>query len=208
MSARLSALGALITGALIVCAHPDVSALASSSSSMTSSAFNCRAQQGEKKFPGGAEYKHFYSEEQENGVKIYICSFAGGKPYEIGGEIDTEVFTHEDLTFAGEQAALVVDADTLEVIDLAKGHITFQHGLVEDRKTQTGHIGRLVLKKDGSTAWTEQLPTGAYEVIEHTTAATKVLDDTKTTRPYSLKLEGSTLSWLEHDGETRTASLD
>jgi hypothetical protein len=207
MRTRSSALGALIAAALIVCAYPGVSALASSPSSITASAFDCRAQQGEKRFPGGAEYKHFYSEEQENGVKLYICSFAGGAPYEIGGEIDTEVFTHEDLTFAGEQAALVVDADTLEVIDLAKGRVTFQHGLVEDRKTEGGHIGRLVLKKDGSAAWTEQLPSGAYEVIEHTTAATRILDDTKTTRPYSLKLKGSTLSWLEHDGESRTAAL-
>jgi hypothetical protein len=172
------------------------------------SAFDCRTQPGENKLAGGAEYKHFYSEEQENGVKIYICSFAGGQPYEIGDEIDTGVFTHEDLIFAGEQAALVVDSDTLEVIDLAKGRVAFQHGLVEDRKTQTGHIGRLVLKKNGSAAWTEQLITGAYEVIEHTATATKVLDDTKTARPYSLKLKRSTLSWLEHNGESRTASLD
>jgi hypothetical protein len=182
-------------------------ALASSAPAGAQSAFDCKTQPREKKLAGGAEYEHSYNEEQEPGVRFYICSFAGGGPYEIGGEIDTEVFTHEKLMFAGEQAALIADG-SLEVVNLTKDKVAFQHALAIDKKTQAPNVGRIVLDKQGSLAWTEQLSSGAYEVLEHTAAGTKVLDDTKTTRPYSLKLKGSTLSWLEHNGESRTASLD
>jgi hypothetical protein len=44
-------------------------------------------------------------------------------------------------------------------------------------------------------------------VVEHTSRGTKVLDNTHKTKPTSLKLSGSTLHWLEQDGEARSATL-
>ena len=95
------------------------------------------------------------------------------------------------------------------VIDLASGRRVFKRTLPEvPAQPESLPVARTVLKRDDAVAWTELVPNGTYEVLEHTSAGTKVLDSTHRTRRYSLKLSGSTLHWLELDGEARTATLN
>jgi|HubBroStandDraft_3_1064219.scaffolds.fasta_scaffold12104_1 hypothetical protein len=197
---------------LVVCVCGGASALAAPTRARAGSAFNCRKQPGEHRLPGGAEYSHLISSE-DTITNFYICSFAGGPPYKLGREEDDQFFYHADLVFAGERAAVVDGEDGgegLEVINLAKSRAVYSSPLVEHPASTLNEsgVGRIALERDGSVAWTEQQPSGAYQVIEHTAAGRKVLDDTNTTRPYSLKLTGSTLSWLEHNGEARSAPLN
>jgi len=141
----------------------------------------------------------------------YLCSSAGGRPFLVDEVEEYGLFTYSGLIFAGEQAALAFGSGTIEelqVVDLATGKMTYRKALPEvTAHPNSTEVGRIVLERDGSVAWTELVPTGTYEVIKHTAGGTKVLDNTHTTRPYSLKLTGSTLHWLEHDGEERTATL-
>ena len=152
--------------------------------------------------------------------EAFLCSSAGGHPFRIegpGGSGDS--LTYSGLDFAGKQAAIEFDygfggsVPELWVVDLATGKVSYKKALPEivfpqnPAKPESPRVGRTVLKRDDSLAWTELLPGGTYEVLEHTAGGLKKLDTTHTTRPYSLKLNGSTLSWLEHDGEERTATL-
>ena len=151
--------------------------------------------------------------EQAGTEEWFLCSLAGGRPFHLADTGGTEGGVEfARLVFDGEQAALawgLFDAiEKLEVIDLATDRAVFTQALPSNAAhPRSSQVGRIVLKRDDAVAWTELVPSGAYEVIEHTSRGTKVLDDTHTTQPYSLKLVGSTLRWLEHDGEARTATL-
>jgi hypothetical protein len=68
-------------------------------------------------------------------------------------------------------------------------------------------VGRIVLSRTGSVAWTLLFPGGVGNVLEHTARGTKVLDSTRLVMPDSLSLSGSTLHWLEQSGEARSAML-
>jgi hypothetical protein len=210
---RLGNVKALTMACLLACACAGATVLATPAHARSGSAFDCRSQPGEHRLPGGAEYSRLISSE-DTITDFYICSFAGGSPYKLGREEDDESFYHADLVFAGERAAVVDGegggSEGLQVINLAKSQSVYSYSLVQHPASTLNEsgVGRIVLKRDGSLAWTEQQPSGAYQVIEHTPAGRKVLDATNTTRPYSLKLTGSTLSWLEHNGEARSATLD
>ncbi len=218
--------GAGVLLAVYLCAG--VSAFAAGTPVRVASAFNChkpgagaRAPKGghgeERVLPGGAEYERVIPSRHE--TRFYICSFAGGTPDWLGWEVAKGEYSEKDLIFAGDWAAVVVGESLssgdariyLEVIDLAKHGAGYGKVLLEQENEDQGveyhNVGRLVLKRDGAAAWTEQQKSGAYYVIEHTHVGTRTLDETNTTRPYSLKLKGSTLSWLEHNGEARGATL-
>jgi hypothetical protein len=153
--------------------------------------------------------------------EAFLCSSAGGHPFRIEGPGGSEdSLTYSGLDFAGKQAALEFDygfggsVPELWVVDLATGKVSYEKALPEiffsqnPTAPESPRVGRTVLKRDDSVAWTELVPGGTYEVLEHTAKGTKKLDTTHTTRPYSLKLHGSKLSWLEHGGEERTATLN
>ncbi len=147
--------------------------------------------------------------------EAFLCSAEGGRPFRIEGPLGSGFSLGvSGLAFAGKQAALAFEYGSIAarefwVIDLAGGHRVFKKVLPEvPAHPESLPVGRTVLKRDDSVAWTELVPNGTYEVLEHTSRGTKVLDSSHTTRRYSLKLSGSKLSWLELDGQTRTATLE
>jgi hypothetical protein len=169
---------------------------------------------------GVLDHEVRYHGEGPETEEAFLCSSAGGHPFRIEGPGGSEYsLTYSGLDFAGKQAALEFDygfggsVPELWVVDLATGKVSYKKALPEiamletPGKPESPRVGRTVLKRDDSVAWTELVPGGTYEVLEHTAHGLKKLDTTHTTRPYSLKLHGLTLSWLEHNGEERTATL-
>lgn len=173
--------------------------------------------------PGGGSFSAGGESGEEH---TYICANAGGRTVEIGEAGNPEASSEggegpnvQRLAIAGEIAGVAYfnenGSGELQVFDLRSGRARFTRklggggGTVQGGEPVQGHsVGAIVVRRDASAAWTEQQTGGGYEVIEHDAHGTTVLDDTRTTRPYSLKLNGSTLHWLEHGGEARTATLD
>jgi hypothetical protein len=95
----------------------------------------------------------------------------------------------------------------LWVINLATGRVLFKTALPRDVAHQeTILVGKIVLRPDGSVAWTQLSASGACAVVEHSSRGTKVLDPMRRAEPASLTLKGTTLSWLE-EGHRHTAIL-
>ena len=93
------------------------------------------------------------------------------------------------------------------MINLATGKVPFKKALPRDlANRETILVGKIVLRPDGSVAWTQLSPSGACEVIEHTSRGTRILDPMRKAEPASLTLTGTTLSWLE-EGHAHTAVL-
>jgi hypothetical protein len=218
------AMGDTVGGLLVIALCGSAMMVAAPTAGLAASGFNChRPGSGahapggfggeERVLRGGAEFERATGEEESN---RYICSFAGGRPHLVGRKSGPEDTFPSLVVFAGTWAAVVSSVDGieqgLEIINLAKGRTVYSRALVVVEKSRNnthggGHVGRLVLKRDGSAAWTEQQATGAYHVLARTASSTHLLDKTNTTRPYSLSLKGSTLTWLEHSGEARRATL-
>lgn len=174
------------------------------------------------KVPGGEWYVSGGFSGREH---TYVCADAGGVALEIGrpgNELASSGGglgpTVEHLVFAGLTAAVVYENETgsrgLDMLDLATGRVRFHRGLgggkvsVPGEHSSTGShaVGAIVVKRDGSVAWTEQVSGNRYQVLEHETRTT-VLDRGGQVRPKSLTLTGSRLSWLERSGRKRTATL-
>ncbi len=148
--------------------------------------------------------------------KVFLCSSSGAKRFAFpeGPLGNGYSFLFTGLTFTGDQAAALAfewgstRTPELWVIDLATDKRIYNKALPSDAASfETLEVGKIVLRREGSVAWTELSYSGSCEVVEHTKSATKVLDNTHKTEPNSLKLVGSTLSWSEQDGEVRTATL-
>jgi len=156
---------------------------------------------------------HGQGPETEN---IFLCSSSGGRRFAFpeGPLGYAYSFLFSGLTFAGSQAAALAFAwgasgtPELWVVDLSTDRVIYKKVLPRDvADPETIEVARIVLQRDGSVAWTELSASGSCEVVEHTSHGTKVLDNTHKAEPTSLKLVGSTLHWLEQDGEARTATL-
>lgn len=93
-------------------------------------------------------------------------------------------------------------------VSLVTQRVLFRKALPRDTADPEKFLlGKLVLQRDGSVAWTQPSTSGACEVVEHTTSGTRVLNPTRQAQPDSLTLSGTTLRWLEQDGQARTATL-
>jgi hypothetical protein len=174
------------------------------------------------KVPGGEWYRSGGFSGQEH---TYVCASGGGVTVEIGvpgnemassgGGLGPTV---KHLIFAGLTAAVVYENETgsmgLDVIELADGHIHFHHGLGGGNVNSPGEhssagshaVPAIVVKRDGSVAWVQQIKGSRYEVLKHQ-ARTTVLDRSGEVKPKSLTLTGSKLRWVERDGSRRTATL-
>ncbi|HXB66252.1 MAG TPA: hypothetical protein VNV42_15385 [Solirubrobacteraceae bacterium] len=156
----------------------------------------------------------------------YICSTAGGRTVEIGQPGNEQASSDgglgplvRHLVFAGLTAAVAYENETgsrgLDVVDLSSGRVRLHRGLGGGKVTQPGEhsnvgshaVGAIVVKPDGSVAWTEQARGEHYDVLKHEGRRTVVLDRTGQTRPKSLTLTGARLRWVESDGRRRTAVL-
>jgi len=145
---------------------------------------------------------------------VRLCSAAGRRyRFPEGPEGYGYSFFFTGLTFAGGRMAAVAwawgssESPKLWVINLATGAVVFKRVLPRDLTNQeTILVGKIVLRRDGSVAWTQLSASGACEVIEHTDHGTKVLDPMRKAEPASLTLTGATLSWLE-EGHAHTAVL-
>ena len=146
---------------------------------------------------------------------VRLCSASGGRRYSFpeGPQGYGYSFLFAGLTFAGDQTAALAwtwfrEAPELWVVDLATDRVLFKKALPSDpAHPETIEVGKIVLQRDGSVAWTELSPSGACEVVEHTSHGTHVLNPTRKAQPTSLTLVGTTLRWLEQDGQVRTATL-
>lgn len=174
------------------------------------------------KVPGGAWYMTGGFSGQEH---TFICASAGGVAVEIG-QPGNEMASSggglgplvRHLVFAGLTAAVVYENETgsrgLDVVNLATGRVHFHRGLgggkvkfVGEHSSVGAHsVGSIVVKADGSVAWTEQTTGSHYDVLKHETR-TVVLDRGGQARPTSLTLAGKTLRWREQSGSQRTAML-
>jgi hypothetical protein len=183
----------------------------------------CEPQLAMLKVPGGDAY-------QEGGMsgmeRTYICSYATGRSVEVGEPGNPEASSDGGLgpvamrlTFAGAMAGVVfTDEDgarELQVIDLTDGRVRFSYRLGGGGEpggySEAGQqdVGAIVLKADGSVAWTEKGGgRDGYDVLEHDRRGTAVLDDQASTAARSLTLQGSTLRWRWYDGARHTALLD
>jgi hypothetical protein len=146
---------------------------------------------------------------------VRLCSAVGGRRYKFpeGPEGYGHSFFFTGLTFAGGRMAALAwawgsgEAPKLWVINLASGKVAFKKALPRDLANQeTILVGKIVLRSDGSVAWTQLSPSGACEVIEHTSRGTKILDPMRKAGPDSLTLTGTTLRWIE-EGHAHTAVL-
>ena len=106
---------------------------------------------------GGAVY------EDRRNRHIYACSFAGGRPFDLGeGYTNDTSWSLPATTFAGDDAVVELTfrerASYLIAVDLHRRKRTFARALGGDEgPSAPGRwIGRIVLKPDGSLAWTEQ----------------------------------------------------
>lgn len=147
--------------------------------------------------------------------EMFLCSSEGGHQFRIEGPLGSGYsLEFSGLVFAGKQVAVEfgygsIAERELWVINLATDRRVFKKVLPEvSAHPESLPVGRAVLKRDDSVAWTELVPNGTYEVLEHTGAGTKVLDSTHKVQRYSLELDGSTLHWRELNGEARSATLD
>jgi hypothetical protein len=146
---------------------------------------------------------------------IHLCSSSANRQFTLpeGPEGYAYSFVFAGLAFAGgETAALAwswgLQAPELWVMSLVTHKVLFKKALPSDSASPEAMLlGKLVLQRDGSVAWTQLSPSGACEVIEHTKAGTHVLNPTRKAQPDSLTLSGTTLRWAEQDGQERTAAL-
>lgn len=196
----------------LACAGPAPAGARAARARGAAAAGGCPPGKGSRK-AGGGLYMIENRTSDAGAEEFFLCSSAGGHPFHIGTGGGSEGFESANVVFAGLQAALVCgegnELTEIKVVDLASDRVSYRHELPENEKHgESVKVGRLVLKRDGSIAWTELIANGTYEVIEHSKHGSKTLDATNTTRPYSLKLKGSELEWVEHDGAVRTATLD
>lgn len=146
---------------------------------------------------------------------MHLCSSTSNRRFTFpeGPEGDAYSFLYAGLAFAGgETAALawawVGHTPQLWVVSLVTHKVLFKKMLPEDSADpETIVVGKLVLQRDGSVAWTQTSKSGACDVVEHTSHGTRVLNPTRKAQPESLILAGTTLHWLEQDGQERTATL-
>jgi hypothetical protein len=147
---------------------------------------------------------------------VHLCSSSGGRQFTFpeGPEGYGDSFLFAGLAFAGGETAAVAWSwafqapPELWVVSLVTHKILFRKALPRDTANpETFLLGKLVLQRDGSVAWTQSSTSGACEVVEHTSHGTRVLNPTRQAQPASLTLAGTTLRWLEQDGQARTATL-
>jgi hypothetical protein len=147
---------------------------------------------------------------------IHLCSSSGGRRFTFpeGPEGYGYSFIFAGLAFAGGETAALAWSwgfqapPELWVVSLVTNKVLFRKALPSDSKDpETILLGKLVLQRDGSVAWTQLSTSGACEVLEHTSRGTRVLNPARRAQPESLTLTGTTLRWLEEDGEARTATL-
>jgi hypothetical protein len=147
---------------------------------------------------------------------VHLCSSSGDRRFTFpeGPEGYGYSFIFAGLAFAGGETAALAWSwafqapPELWVVSLVTHKVLFRKALPRDSKDpETVLLGKLVLQRDGSVAWTQLSTSGACEVVEHTTHGTRVLNPTRQAQPDSLTLTGTTLRWLERDGQARTATL-
>jgi hypothetical protein len=175
------------------------------------------------KVPGGEWYMSGGFSGSEH---TYICSTTGGRTVEIGQPGNEQASSDgglgplvQHLVFAGLTAAVVYENETgsrgLDVVALSSGRVRFHRSLGGGKVKQPGEhssvgshaVGAIVVRPDGSVAWTEQTGGEHYDVLRHEGRRTVVLDRDGQTRPTSLTLKGTRLRWVERDGKQRTAVL-
>ena len=131
---------------------------------------------------------------------VRLCSASGGRRYTFpeGPQGYGYSFLFTGLTFAGDQTAALAwtwfrEAPELWVVDLATDRVLFKKVVPSNpAHPETIEVGKIVLQRDGSVAWTELSPSGACEVVEHTSHGTHVLNPTRKAQPTSLTLVGTT----------------
>jgi hypothetical protein len=200
---------------VMVCASGGVAAGTPRIGPRSHAATACRGRLLEKTAGGRLTEELVFHGEGPETENIFLCSSSGGRPFAFpeGPEGYAASFLFSGLTFAGDRAATVAfswgfQTPGLWVVNLATDRVIYKKVLPRDpANPETIEVGQTVLQRDGSVAWTELFANGTCEVVEHTSRGTNVLDQTHTTKPSSLKLSGSTLHWLEQDGEARSATL-
>jgi hypothetical protein len=184
----------------------------------------CEPQLAMLKVPGGDAYQQGGMSGME---RTYVCSYATGHSVEVGEPGNPEASSEGGvgpavmrLTFAGAMAGVVfTDEDgarELQVIDMADARVRFSYRLGGGSSGPSGYseagqqdVGAIVLKADGSVAWTEKgAGRGGYDVLAHDRRGTAVLDAQASTAARSLTLQGSTLRWRWYDGARHSALLD
>ena len=166
---------------------------------------------------GGAIY------EVKKTDQLEVCSFAGGSTYDLGDGYSGDT-TFNLVVFAGRDAAVELEfrdsPSYLVVLDLQRDRRIYRRGLGgygASPSPFTRELGAIVLKPDGSLAWTEDFPGESEseltshtpaDVVRHDRHGTKVLDATQKAQAGSLQLKGSTLHWVDGEGEARSAKLD
>ncbi len=146
---------------------------------------------------------------------IHLCSSTGDRRFTFpeGPEGYAYSFNYAGLAFAGGETSALAwawggEAPKLWVVSLVTHKVLFRKTLPEDSADpEKILLGKLVLQRDGSVAWTQTSKSGACEVVAHTSSGTRVLNPTRKAQPESLTLTGTTLQWLEQDGQARTATL-
>jgi hypothetical protein len=147
---------------------------------------------------------------------VHLCSASGARRFTFpeGPQGDGYSFLYSGLAFAGGETAALAWSwafqapPELWVVSLVTQRVLFRKALPRDiADPERFLLGKLVLQRDGSVAWTQPSTSGACEVVEHTTSGTRVLNPTRRAQPDSLTLSGTTLHWLEQDGQARTATL-
>ena len=147
---------------------------------------------------------------------IHLCSSSGDRRFTFpeGPQGYAYSFIFAGLAFAGGETAALAWSwafqapPELWVVSLVTHKVLFRKALPRDSADpETVLLGKLVLRRDGSVAWTQLSTSGACEVLEHTSRGTRVLNPTHQAQPDSLTLTGTTLRWLEQDGQARTTTL-
>jgi hypothetical protein len=147
---------------------------------------------------------------------VHLCSSSGERRFTFpeGPQGYDYSFLFAGLAFAGGETAALAWSwafqapPELWVVSLVTHRVLFSKALPRDpANPETFLLGKLVLQRDGSVAWTQPSTSGACEVVEHTRRGTRVLNPTRQAQPDSLTLTGTTLHWLEQDGQARTAAL-
>lgn len=167
------------------------------------------------------QFLPWFADDPQSGgfvTHVYACVFARAKQrIHLGRNYDDE--TIEQPRLAGTLLAYAdqscggtgfCQAD-IEVRDL-RGDAVRTVSPVEEPSGNTFRVHDLVLKEDGSLAWTVARGSWYEETVAHQLWALdsqgrRLLDSGPNLKLRSLTLNGSTLTWI-NDGTTRTATLD
>jgi hypothetical protein len=154
--------------------------------------------------------------EDHHNENDYACLYSNGHPRLLS---PSEHYGYPIVRFAGPYVAYVPTTRSARegniwVMNLRTGH---KHSYVEVQAIENGICGEavsLVLKSDGAIAWIARnylegcpsSPPATVEVRVHDRHGLRILESAPGIVPSSLRLSGSTVSWM-NGASTHTATL-